>query len=114
MHPKFSTFMVMIGVAAVVLFAAVEVNKIEKKAPPTPVDLFRESYIAHMRRSGGSGLAEMRAEDALKLQVCDRNHVCAPLVKKVEEKEMVLKLNGNLNKFCKFENVGSYTHICAW
>lgn len=47
----------------------------------TVSDMYRESYIAQMRRQTGQSLSELRAEEYRRFyEVCDRSHNCTRVV----------------------------------
>lgn len=113
MNSKLITFSVLLETMLIVFATSLEVKKTEMAIVPTPQSFFQESYRAHMQREAGSGMAEMRAQDARLYQICDRDHKCSPLSESENEKT-AFSGTAILGKFCKFENAGSYTHICAW
>ena len=74
-------------------------------------DYFFESYSAYMQRMTGSGMAQMRAEDARIYQSCDASHNC----KTVEGTKLSEKRADSFVKpICWIRDVGSYPHVCVW
>ncbi len=69
--------------------------------------LFKDSYMTQMRRMTGSGMAEMRAEDARFYQVCDAHHQCGFR----KEVKVAAKVR-NAAHVCWIRNVGSYQRVC--
>lgn len=112
MNTKLPALAILAGAALMLVFSTIELNKYEAKVQP--YDAFRESYKAQMQKMTGSGMAETRAEDARKYQSCDLHHNCKPFSEAKPAPVQNPEMGIVFGKFCKFSEVGSYAHVCAW